>query len=286
MEQENARSNNTADKRTEGSIEANIAAPGVSQNRTSLNQVTPKSKEPTAHHKWKEQFYCHAGFSELGIAWFTFFLFSATGALWFVTYSLARDAKEGAEEQATNMSKSIAEAANAANAMKEIAAVTKENATLMEGILRKQMRAYIAVDIGGATYQDANLRFEAAPVIVNTGNTPAKHVSYKMKAAVLNAESPEALSFEEGEWKLNDAVLHPRQSFVVRRVVNDRVPDNEVAAIMGGEMRRLYIWGTVTYEDIFGGKWETNFCHNYIFYGDPENIKTSGFYHPKYNNAT
>ena len=178
MEQENARSNNTADKRTEGSIEANIAAPGVSQNRTSLNQVTPKSKEPTAHHKWKEQFYCHAGFSELGIAWFTFFLFSATGALWFVTYSLARDAKEGAEEQATNMSKSIAEAANAANAMKEIAAVTKENATLMEGILRKQMRAYIAVDIGGATYQDANLRFEAAPVIVNTGNTPAKHVSY------------------------------------------------------------------------------------------------------------
>src|SRR5262249_20928665 len=49
---------------------------------------------------------------------------------------------------------------------------------------RAQLRAYLSVVIGTAVYQerDKNLRFEAKPTIVNTGQTPAYNVRYRIKA--------------------------------------------------------------------------------------------------------
>ena len=70
-------------------------------------------------------------------------------------------------------------------------------------------------------------------------------------------------------------------------VVPDRFPDAEVPGIMEGTTRRLFSWGKVKYEDVWGDAWETNFCFNYTFYkGEDGEIKVGGWTYPRNNNST
>ena len=213
----------------------------------------------------------------IAIAWFTATLWDATAGLFFL-----------AKTQAKDMKISLRIADQSANAMEKVANATKNNAVLMQGILSKQMRAYLAVDIGQAVYQDQNLRFGSSPVLTNTGFTPAKNVSFRVMADVLPIKLPENFQFADfGEKQINDASLAPRQQFVIHGVVKNKFPDDEVQAIMEGNERRLFVWGTVTYDDVFGGSWETNFCHTYTFFKDGDGrMRPNGFYHPKHNSST
>jgi hypothetical protein len=211
------------------------------------------------------------------IAFFTWTLYRATDRLW-----------DAATEQGNDMKNSIAEANRSANAMERsghIAQGTLEHARVRSA---QQMRAYVSVDIGTATYQDTKLRFASGPTITNTGYTPARNVSYQVMAEILDADLPPDHVFEKfAEKRVNDASLAPRQQFTVHGLVRDRVPDADVEAVMRGENRRLFVWGTVSYDDVFGGSWETNFCHNFIFYKAADgNIKFNGFLWRTHNNAT
>ena len=55
---------------------------------------------------------------------------------------------------------------------------------------------------------------------------------------------------------------------------------------MQGNSRRLFAWGKVTYDDVYGGSWETNFCISYWFVKVGEEMKVFGNFYPKHNNAT
>ena len=79
----------------------------------------------------------------------------------------------------------------------------------------------------------------------------------------------------------------PRQTFIINAVVSDRVPDAEIPAIMAGSTRRLYCWGKITYDDVYGGSWETNFCLNYTFYhGEDQKVGVNGWIYPRHNVGT
>ena len=188
------------------------------------------------------------------------------------------------------MKDSIAEAVRSASAMEEVANATKNNAVLMQDILHKQMRAYISVDTGLATYQDAANRFAGNPVLNNNGLTPARNVSFKAIANIFTIENvaPESLQFpDSGEMVMNDVGLAPRQQFVIHGIVKIRYPDPEVVEIMRGDKRRLFVWGIVTYEDIFGDKCATKFCHSHVFFMGPDGkVQTAGYYHSSHNKAT
>jgi hypothetical protein len=225
----------------------------------------------------------------------TAILATITGALARYTYKLYRatvnlssDAKLSAEQQTQRMERSIKEAARAATAMEGVATATTENTALMPTLLRKQMRAYLSVDIGGATYQDANLRFAAAPVITNNGLTPARNVRNVAVAGIIDGRDPATTQFTPiGVLPESDMGVAPRQSFITNAIVPDRVPDAEVAAIMEGLTRRLFCWGKITYDDVYGGSWETNFCLNYTFYpGEDQKVKVKGWFYPRHNGAT
>ena len=201
-----------------------------------------------------------------------------------------RQTVEVADAQAIDTQRSIVEAGRAATAMENVAAATKRNTELLEPMLRKQMRAYIAIDTGGGTFQDANNRFAGTPVMNNTGLTPARNVSYSVNAAILTIENiaPNDLVIPAvGPIVVNDAGIAPRQQFTIQGVVNETFPANEVQEIMLGQKRRLFVWGIVTYDDVFGGHWWTKFCHNHIFYmGIDNTIKVSSYYHSTHNDAT
>jgi hypothetical protein len=43
----------------------------------------------------------------------------------------------------------------------------------------------------------------------------------------------------------------------------------------------------VTYDDVWGDTWETNFCLNYTFFkGEDEKMKINGWTYPTHNSAT
>jgi hypothetical protein len=220
----------------------------------------------------------------------TFVLAFFTLLLWVATYRLAKDARTSGDTHAQKMEASITEATRAANAMESVATATKNNASLMQDILHKQMRAYISVDTGTGTYQDKDHRFAATAVIVNTGFTPARNLHYRIMADIINVESikPEDLVIPpEGDLIVNDVVISPRQKFIISGIVPLRFEDSQAAEIMLGDKKRLFVWGVVTYDDVFSGnRRTTRFCHSYNFYEAPNNtISHTPFYHCTHNDA-
>ena len=151
------------------------------------------------------------------------------------------------------------------------------------------MRSYIAVDPGIPICQAGEkLRFAVAPVMTNTGFTPARNVCHRIKVAILDLSNGKDHVFDDsGELAKTDAGLPPRQTFVLNGIVADHYSDADVLQIMEGKTRRLFTWGTVTYDDIFGNSWSTNFCHNYVFYKDEkETIRFFSYHFQNHNNAT
>ena len=247
--------------------------------------VSPPAAETSEHSHAAEWWI--VDFTGLLVA-ATIGLMFYTARLWRETKTLSDRAESSAERQSKETQAAIREAARAADETGRIATATRDNALLMQNILHKQMRAYIAVDIGKALYQDERFRFEGDPVLVNTGFTPARNVSFKIVADILAAELADDFKFETyGEKQSHDATMSPRQTFVIYGSVKNRVDDSEVDAIMEGIKKRLYVWGTVSYDDVFGNSWETNFCHYYLFHRTAEGrMKVDGFYHRSHNNAT
>jgi hypothetical protein len=234
---------------------------------------------------------------EWALVWVTLALCLITGALaaftaklYLATVKLSADADRVGHEQGTRMEKSISETARSASAIEDLALATKKNAELMYGTLAKQMRAYVSVKTGTAIYQDETLRFQYDPVISNSGLTPAYNISYKISTDVLPTDLPPDHEFVfYGQARENDAFLAPRESFFLSGVLRHRFPDAEVEEIMHGEGRRLFCWGEVTYDDIYGASWKTRFCHTVSFYrygSGPKDARVTIQYHPTHNNAT
>jgi hypothetical protein len=201
---------------------------------------------------------------------------------------------QGMEESASDMKESIAQATRAARAMEksaEAVTVASQAAAQSAGFLPKQMRAYLSVRIGGGVYQDraANWRFEVRPMLINTGFTPAHKVAYAAKAAVLPFPLLDEFVFPALEKPRSVfGLLAPQQNLTMNAMVQgDFFDDEEVENIKRGHERRLYVWGTVVYEDVFGQPRYTNFAHNIIwvlFKDGSESV--TGNYVDRHNEAT
>jgi hypothetical protein len=225
----------------------------------------------------------------------TIVLAAFTVALLFANIWLVRSTKRASAQQALDTQLAIAEAKRSADAMRDVADATKNNALLMSDMLSKQMRAYIQVNFGTSTAQRGEgVNFGSWPEIVNAGLTPAQNVSYRIMADILDAKMMLADDFPEPkEAFTNDATLHPRQAFTLTAAVNRRFDQAEVNTISKGDSRRLFVWGTIIYDDVFGGRnRETKFSHNFLFYdvvssetGKTEH-KVNSYYSRTHNNAT
>lgn len=157
-----------------------------------------------------------------------------------------------------------------------------------------QLRAYVSVLIGGALYQDraAGLRFEAQPAIRNTGQTPARNLRWRMRAAILSAQIPHDFRFPIPAHGDGSALLPSGQTFETRSWVEEWEPDEEVAAIKRGLPRALCVWGYVIYEDIFQRTHRTTFAQQLFWQPSgpldqnwiaPEIVR--GIYMAKHNRA-
>jgi hypothetical protein len=171
-----------------------------------------------------------------------------------------RQTVRSAGEQSDAMERHIGEAARSATAMEGIA-------TAIQTGNREVMRAYLTVVIGSAIYQErregqSDLKFEARPHLVNTGNTPARKVHFRIQADILPVPIPDDFGFPLPEEPMKSAgggTVGAHHTNIMGGTVKDFVPDAEVAAIKEGTQRALCVWGLVSYEDIFGDAHTTKF---------------------------
>ncbi|MFX1716758.1 hypothetical protein [Paraburkholderia sp. A1RO-5L] len=235
-------------------------------------------------------------YSTVALAVVTLFLAIWTGLLWKATVRLGRDAKETSERQSQEMQKSITEATRAATAMEAVAeaagvsarASTDSVATLKE-VTAKQMRAYLSVVMNGGTFQerDKGFYFGINPVLANTGNTPAHNIRYWAKAAVYNFPLPDNFDFPDGEDSVvTSFALGPHQNVVLNARLPDFVDDGDVQAIKAGINKRIYIWGKVSYVDVFGQERFTRFSHNIYWFGPAGAERWGGTYCSPFSEST
>jgi hypothetical protein len=193
--------------------------------------------------------------------------------------------------QSESMQRSVAEAARLASAMEVVAkeiATSSKAATASVSAINKQMRAYLSVIIGSAVYQERTkgLKFEAKPLVINAGHTPAKNVTTRSNAAILPGPSlPDDFTFPLPSEIKSTATIGAGQNAHLSAVVEDLVEDAEVEDIkLGKHPKCLWVWGIVTYEDVFGETQSSKFCQSLFWSSDNKNV--FGYYYHKNNEAT
>jgi hypothetical protein len=199
---------------------------------------------------------------------------------------------QGMEESTRDMKESIGQATRSADAMEKSAkAVTVGSQAAAQSVilLPKQMRAYLSVRINSGFYQDRpNWKFEVKPMLINTGLTPALKVGYAAKADVLPFPLADEFVFPSLEKPRSVfGLLAPQHDLIINAMVESDFDEGEVENIKRGRGRRLYIWGTIVYEDVFGQPRYTNFAHNiiWVLFKDGSEAVT-GNYVDRHNEAT
>ncbi|WP_199545003.1 hypothetical protein [Paraburkholderia kururiensis] len=204
-----------------------------------------------------------------------------------------RETVDASAAQSRDMKESIAASIRAAVAMEKVAIssargsqAASESVAALRERTAQQMRAYLSVVTGGATYQESQkgLRFEANPVILNTGHTPAHRVNAVIRADILPLPLPDDFSFElPADSEAGQAVLGPNQNRILSAVVQRNIPDEDVQKTKAGTGQALYVWGRVSYDDVFGEHRLTRFCQIMVWL---PNGNVFGYFTPQHNDAT
>jgi hypothetical protein len=146
---------------------------------------------------------------------------------------------------------------------------------------RRELRAYIAVVIGEAIPQMrrdlplGDLKFEARPVLINTGRTPAHNIRFKARAAILPVPLPPGMDLPiTHDTDIGETVIGINQTAYMSAVVDGFTQDADVADIKLGVDKSLYVWGRDHYE--------TFFCQQIYWTGET----VRGYYTPKRNKST
>ena len=156
---------------------------------------------------------------------------------------------------------------------------------------KRELRAYLTATVGDAIYQErrpedqgGDLLFECRPLLVNAGQTPARKIQFKARSAILPIPLPKEIHLPEApDEGVGDSILGPQQNANMFALVDGFRRDDEVEDIKSGVgTKGLYVWGRVTYEDVFGESHYTRFCQRIYWTKDK---KVRGHYIPGRNDA-
>lgn len=156
---------------------------------------------------------------------------------------------------------------------------------------QKQLRAYVYATPNNL-YHLGNSPTQGYVTIQNAGNTFAKDVEIEAGINVLGAEIPDDLK-KMGKLDQEPGVmpLAPRSPYSFFREF--RILSDEQVKEIKSKKKRIYVFGKVTYKDMFDLSHQTTFC--FMYYG-PETgefknptrdgyYPTQAKYHKKHNHA-
>jgi hypothetical protein len=195
---------------------------------------------------------------------FTVVLALSTVLLWKET----KDLRNFAQQQGEDMKAPIAEAARSASAMRDVA----EALTAQTKAVNANLRAYITLGLGGVVPQnrDTGYRYEVRMTVQNVGNTPANNVAFNLYTDLLLVPLP--ADFKIPAFDLAKAggttTVGPHQNWFATAVAPRIYSDDEENELKTGSKKLLYVFGTVTYEDVFGVTRYNKICQLILWMAD------------------
>jgi hypothetical protein len=172
-------------------------------------------------------------------------------------------------------------AAKSAVAMERVAEAMAVNADeivksvkISGGIARRQrifgetqLRAYVAVLIGNARFQqrEAGIKFETQALMRNTGQTAARNIRWRIRCGVLPNPIPKDFRFPIPGHQEGSSLLPSGETFLMVAIMDDMVADELVFPAAAGVEHGFFVWGYVIYEDVFRRTRRTTFAHQVIF---------------------
>jgi hypothetical protein len=195
------------------------------------------------------------------VALFTLALVVSTFLLWRATMRIARDSKESGITQAAKMERS----AVAMEGVKESMAINADqivrSVDLQKQYGQMQLRPYLVVLVGTGLLQTDKLRFQVDPKVLNTGATPARNVSWRIKLAVVGAKDAEAFKFPLPEKVGGANLIAQHQDYNLSAALPDRVSDEDAVQLASaGPDKLLFVYGCVSYRDGFKRRYLTTFA--------------------------
>jgi hypothetical protein len=191
-----------------------------------------------------------------GLVMVTLGLAIYTAKLWGATKTLSQDARATAERQAGEVRESLA--------------ISTRMVETMERNAERQLRAYLTVRTGKIFVderKEGQWWLEWSPQITNVGRTPAYDVDVLGRAEILPIPLQPDVDLDE---KLRDKQLpdHPSRSTIGTGQdiwgayhLNRYLTASELQDLRAWiPQTAFYVYGTVTYWDIFRKEHRTNFC--------------------------
>jgi hypothetical protein len=155
---------------------------------------------------------------------------------------------------------------------------TKKLVIGAEKTAERHLRAYVTVEgdaIMGAPTLAAGIKYHPAPSIKaglkalvhmsikNTGQTPAKNVNVRSNMKLVNWPiDPKELTDDTDDCTSEDRYsqdnLGIKEGRTFSKMLKRSLTDSDIDSLQRGK-KAIVMYGSVTYEDVFGKKWTTHF---------------------------
>jgi hypothetical protein len=169
----------------------------------------------------------------------------------------------------------------------------------METNARRELRAYLTIEIGDATSQDrmGGIKFAIHPILRNSGKTPGHKVRFRSHIGLMDRPLPGSGDTVPPRGFAYPLPKPPRGSSIIGAnggqlvlvtVMDDFVNDHWVSGIRNGTGPILCVWGEVTYEDIFGSPHWLKFSYFVVWSPKgtrPETYTVWGTYSNEHNDS-
>jgi hypothetical protein len=245
-----------------------VASNPENTSRTPSQQGSPAASAPVLATEARQPPRQNAGEQGgSGPHWAEWALVFVTGLLAVYTYRLWRSTKEAATEQAKLTVASLEEMRRAADAAGRSADVARDTLHLAH-------RAHLHLE----SWQIDNFRPNAVPIVqldvLNTGPTGATLIG--IRTAYDYTDPPPASPAYRAPAQPKHGLVRPSDMAEIVLSFEFQGPISEDAAeAVASGTRPIYIWGEITYEDIFGDDHRTGFGIELRVTGDETRMWTS-----------
>jgi len=182
------------------------------------------------------------------IGWWQFALSIAALILLFFTARYARDAAREAKRAADAGWQAVAEAKRTTEAAEKAATTAAETARL-------ELRAYLSVEPAGINQLIGSDQAMGHVIIRNVGKLPARNVTVSVHMRLSHEGD---VDFPLGrDSSTVDRVIQPEAA--MKQGSEETPPISEI--LRPGKM--VFVWGSADYEDGYGVRRFTRFCHRY-----------------------
>lgn len=150
----------------------------------------------------------------------------------------------------------IAQTFLAAGALFALIKDLRQNRTSAE----TQLRAYVSINPKVIHWFDPSGIIHVEHEAVNHGQTPAKDINYIFDMAVLPASLPPKFSFPPPSLNVqSNSTLFPNVPLKVWHNNSRELTQTEADDVVIRQTHRFYVWGVLTYGDVFGADHQTEF---------------------------